>query len=249
MHYIQATDGAPPVRAKETCPVPSPNKFSSWVEGTFDFGAIGLTPKDVSPGLLMLCAAASDGDLRNYTGCGIIGIDANTQLTPIRKTDNLVDCLVPMEPDFDLELSISQNIHILEHDLHEEAQRHHQHRNVMSEAAIRHIVILENKAGGKSPKWMQQLKAAGQTDELVPTTVLHCILEHGLLSLRICIDHLGADGARRTQSVVENFLQLFVESLSHPRLRLLDAVGGFLPASPTAFIPDVPPFGRCACKR
>ncbi|CAG8028807.1 unnamed protein product [Penicillium nalgiovense] len=47
---------------------------------------------------------------------------------------------------------------------------------------------------------MQQLKAAGQTDELVPTTVLHCILEHGLLSLRICIDHLGADGARRTQS-------------------------------------------------
>lgn len=213
------------------------------MESTLDFGALGLMSKDISPALLMLCAAASYGDLRNYTGCGIIGIDANTKLAPIRKTDDLTDCLVPMEPDFDLESSISQNLHTLEDDLREEAQRHHQHRNVMNGAAIRHIVILEeNNAGGKSPKWMQQLKYAGQTDELIPTTVLHCILEHGLLSVRICIGHSGADGARRTQSVVENFLHLLVESLSHPRLRLLDAVGGFLPTSPTASIPDVPPF-------
>ncbi|KAJ5319968.1 hypothetical protein N7508_000251 [Penicillium antarcticum] len=243
MHDIQAIDKASPVHAKEACPAPSPIEYCCWMESTFDFGTLGLRPKDVSPALLMLCAAASHGDLRNYTGCGIIGIDAKTQLTPIRETDNLADCLVPMEPDFDLESSISRNLHTLEHDLHEEVQRHHQHRNVMSGAAIRHIVILEeHNADGKSPKWMQQLKSAGHTDELVPTTVLHCTLEQGLLSFRICIDPPGEDGARRTQSFVENFLHLLVESLSHPRLRLLDAVGGFLPTSPTASIPDVPPF-------
>lgn len=243
MHDNQATDGVQPVQSKETCLVPSPVKFRCWMECTLDFGALGLTLKDVSPALLMLCAAASHGDLRNYTGCGIIGIDANTQLTPIRKTDDLVDCLVPIEPDFDLESSVSQNLHTLKDDLHEEAQRHYQHLNVMSAATIRHIVILEeNNAGGKSPKWMQQLKSAGQTDELIPTTVLHCILDQGLLSVRLCIGNSAADGARRTQSVVENFLHLLVESLSHPQSRLLDVVGGFLPASPTASIPDAPPF-------
>lgn len=243
MHDNQATDGVQPVQSKETCLVPSPVKFRCWMECTLDFGALGLTLKDVSPALLMLCAAASHGDLRNYTGSGIIGIDANTQLTPIRKTDDLVDCLVPIEPDFDLESSVSQNLHTLEDDLHEEAQRHHQHLNVMSAATIRHIVILEeNNAGGKSPKWMQQLKAAGQTDELIPTTVLHCILDQGLLSVRLCIGNSAADGARQTQSVVDNFLHLLVESLSHPQSRLLDVVGGFLPASPTASIPDAPPF-------
>ncbi|KAJ5213571.1 hypothetical protein N7449_000740 [Penicillium cf. viridicatum] len=250
MHGNQATDGVLPVQSKETCLIPSPIKLCCWMESTLDFGALGLMSKDISPALLMLCAAASYGDLRNYTGCGIIGIDANTKLTPIRKTDDLADCLVPMEPDFDLESSISQNLHTLEDDLREEAQRHHQHRNIMNVAAIRHIVILEeNNAGVKSPKWMQQLKYAGQTDELIPTTVLHCILEQGLLSVRICIGHSGADGARRTQSIVENFLHLLVESLSHPRLQLLDAVGGFLPTSPTASIPDVPPFwGVCVQK-
>ena len=247
MHDNQATDEVLPVQSKETCLVPSSIKFRCWMECTLDFDALGLTLKDVSPALLMLCAAASHGDLRNYTGCGIIGIDANAQFAPIRKTDDLAGCLVPIEPDFDLESSISQNLHTLEDDLHEEAQRHHQHRNVMSEATIRHIVILEkNNAGGKSPKWMQQLKSAGQTDGLIPATVLHCILDQGLLSIRICISNSAADGARRTQSIVENFLHLFVESLSHPRLRLLDAIGGFLPTSPTASIPDVPPFwGMC----
>ncbi|KAE8139333.1 hypothetical protein BDV38DRAFT_281100 [Aspergillus pseudotamarii] len=138
-----ATDRAPPVRAKETCPVP-------WMECTFDFGALGWTPKDVSPALLLFCAAVSHRDLRYYTGCGIIGIDANAQLTPIRKPDNLVDCLVPIEPDFDLESSISQNLQTLEHDLHEEAQRHYELQNIMSGATIRHIIILEenNNAGG-----------------------------------------------------------------------------------------------------
>ncbi|KAE8360870.1 hypothetical protein BDV27DRAFT_161246 [Aspergillus caelatus] len=114
----------------------------------------------------------------------------------------------------------------------------------MSGGTIRHIVILEenNNAGGKSPKWMQQLEAAEQTDELVPATVLHCILEQCLLLVRICIRQPGADGAHRTESVIENLLHLLVKSLSHPRLRLLDAVGDFLPTSPTASIPDVPPF-------
>ncbi|KAL3474437.1 Nonribosomal peptide synthetase 13 [Aspergillus californicus] len=232
MHDTQA-NGAPT----------SPIKFCCWMECTFDFGALGLTPEDVSPALLMLCAAASHGDLRNYTGCGIIGIDANAQIAPIRKTDTLADCLVPMEPDFDLELSVSENLHSLGHDLHEEAQRHHQHWNVMSEGTIRHIVILEeSNAGAKSPKWMQQLKATGQTDELAPTTVLHCILDQGILSVRICIGQRGADGARLTQSIVENFVHTLVGSLSHPRLPLLEAVGGFLPSSPTASIPVVPPF-------
>lgn len=242
MYDNQATDGVLPVQSTKTCLVPSPIKFCCWVECTLDFGALGLALKDVSPALLMLCAVASHGDLRNYTGCGIIGIDANTQLTPISKTDDLADCLVPIEPDFDLESSISQNLHTLEDDLHGEAQRHHQHRNVMNGATIRHIVILENNAGGKSPRWMQQLKSAGQTEELTPTTVLHCILEQGRLSVRICIGNSAPDGARRTQSVVENFLHILVESLSHPQSRLLDAVGGFLPTSPTASIPDVPPF-------
>lgn len=166
MYDNQATDGVLPVQSTKTCLVPSPIKFCCWVECTLDFGALGLALKDVSPALLMLCAVASHGDLRNYTGCGIIGIDANTQLTPISKTDDLADCLVPIEPDFDLESSISQNLHTLEDDLHGEAQRHHQHRNVMNGATIRHIVILENNAGGKSPRWMQQLKSAGQTEEL-----------------------------------------------------------------------------------
>ncbi|KAE8139332.1 hypothetical protein BDV38DRAFT_281099 [Aspergillus pseudotamarii] len=60
----------------------------------------------------------------------------------------------------------------------------------------------------------------------------------------MCIDHPGADGVHRTESVIENFLHLLVKSLSHPRLRLLDAVGDFLPTSPTASIPDVPPFRK-----
>ncbi|KAL4912050.1 Nonribosomal peptide synthetase 13 [Aspergillus aurantiobrunneus] len=242
MNGTQATDPASPVRAEEPCSVPSPIKSCRWMECTVDFSALGLTPKDVSPALLLLCAAASHGDLRNYTGCGVIGIDANAQLSPIREEDDLVDCLVPIEPDFDLGLSVSETLDILGHDLQEEAQRHDQYRNVMSRAAIRHIVILEeNEAIGKSPKWMQQLKAAGQTDGVVPTTILHCILEQGSLSLRIYIRHPGVDGACQTQSVVDNFLYLLAESPSHPKSRLVDTLERFLPMSPTASIPDVPP--------
>ncbi|KAJ5116729.1 hypothetical protein N7456_001077 [Penicillium angulare] len=244
MHDIQETDTAPaPLRAKEkeSCAMPSSNETCDWTEGTFDLGALGLTRQDVSPALLMLCAAASHGDLRNYTGCGVIGIDANAQITPLHKTDDPTNCLISMEPDFDLESTISQNLHTLQHDLREEAQRHSQHRNTMTEGTIRHIIILEEaRESGKSPEWMKELKACGQTERLLPTTILHCILEQSRLSFRICVTNQGADAARQTQSAVENFSHLLAELLSNPKSPLLDVVGYLLPTSPTASTPEVP---------
>ncbi|KAJ5261276.1 hypothetical protein N7478_011871 [Penicillium angulare] len=243
MPEIQVTDAAPaPVRAKEPCLIPSSNKLRDWIEDTIDLGAISLTRQDVSPALLMLCGAASHGDLRNYTGCGIIGINANAQITALHESDDLTSCLISMEPDFDLESTISQNLHTLQHDLHEEAQRHSQHRNTMTEGTIRHIIILEEAGESeKSPKWIQQLKSGGKTDKLLPTTILHCVLEESRLSFRMCITHPGADGALQAQSAIVSFSHLFNKFISHPQSQLLDVIGYLLPTSPTASTPEVPP--------
>ncbi|CAG8157413.1 unnamed protein product [Penicillium olsonii] len=240
MHDIQAAGGAPLFR-KETCASPSLAN-EHWKTFTLDFSALGLNSNEISPALLTLCAAASHGDLRNYTGCGVIGIDADAQLAPTRETDRLADCLIPFEPDFDLESSISHNLHTLESDLQEESQRHHHYQNVMSGVPIRHIVIIERKGCEESPEWMQTLKTAGRTEELDPTSVLHCTLEEGLLSARICTQHSRKDGDRPTQRIADCFLTLLVESLNRPQLLLLDIIADFLPTSPTASIPDVPPF-------